>query len=259
MAVKPERPRQAVILAGGRGTRLRPLTDTRPKPMIEFHGKPFLGYVVELLREQGFERILLLLGYLPEVVIDHFGGGSRYGVRIDYDITGADDLTAHRVHHARDRIDDIFLLLYCDHYWPMRFDDLWSAYLASRAPVQVTVYANRDGYARDTVRVGADGFVEIFDRSGRTPGLRGVEIGYAIVRKDVILGLLPQHQEPFEQAVYPPLAESRLLHAFWTERHYYSAGELERIPLTEAFLERLSSRQAAPTAPATSLAQGSNR
>lgn len=137
MAVKPERPRQAVILAGGRGTRLRPLTDTRPKPMIEFHGKPFLGYVVELLREQGFERILLLLGYLPEVVIDHFGGGSRYGVRIDYDITGADDLTAHRVHHARDRIDDIFLLLYCDHYWPMRFDDLWSAYRC-RSPASKT-------------------------------------------------------------------------------------------------------------------------
>ena len=76
-----ERPRQAVILAGGRGTRLKPLTDTRPKPMIEFHGKPFLEYLIEMLREQGFERVLLLLGYLPEVVQDHFGDGSRFGKR----------------------------------------------------------------------------------------------------------------------------------------------------------------------------------
>ena len=66
------RPTQAVILAGGRGTRLRPLTDTRPKPMVEILGKPFLEYQVEQLRDQGFKRILLLLGYLPEVVQDYF-------------------------------------------------------------------------------------------------------------------------------------------------------------------------------------------
>jgi NDP-sugar pyrophosphorylase family protein len=62
------RPRQAVILAGGRGTRLAPITDTVPKPMVPFHGRPFLEYLVDLLREQGFERLLLLLGYLPECV-----------------------------------------------------------------------------------------------------------------------------------------------------------------------------------------------
>jgi len=71
----PDRPRQAVILAGGRGVRLRPITDARPKPMIEFHGKPFLQYLVEMLRDQEFERIVLLLGYLPDVIIDHFGDG----------------------------------------------------------------------------------------------------------------------------------------------------------------------------------------
>ena len=73
-----QRPKQAVILAGGRGTRLRPLTDTRPKPMVEFHGKPFLEYLVDMLREQGFARVLLLLGYLPDVIQDYFGDGSRW-------------------------------------------------------------------------------------------------------------------------------------------------------------------------------------
>ena len=52
-----QRPTQAVILAGGRGTRLRPLTDVRPKPMIEMHGKPFLEYLVEMLREQGLDQL----------------------------------------------------------------------------------------------------------------------------------------------------------------------------------------------------------
>ncbi|HVZ18875.1 MAG TPA: sugar phosphate nucleotidyltransferase, partial [Terriglobales bacterium] len=55
-----KRPTQAVILAGGRGERLRPWTDIRPKPMIEIHGKPFLEYNLEMLREQGVERVVLL-------------------------------------------------------------------------------------------------------------------------------------------------------------------------------------------------------
>ena len=129
--------------------------------MVPFHGKPFMGYTVDMLREQGFESVLMLLGYLPEVVMDHFGEGSDYGVEIDYDVLSADDLTAYRIQHAADRIDDTFLLLYCDNYWPMRFDDLWSSWVESGAPAQITVYSNRDGYTRDSVIVGENGFVDV--------------------------------------------------------------------------------------------------
>src|ERR1700693_1478350 len=89
-----DRPRQAVILAGGRGERMRPITDDRPKPMIPVLGRPFLEYQIEQLRNQGFERILILLGYLPEVVQNHFGDGSRFGVRIDYSVTAPEQLTS---------------------------------------------------------------------------------------------------------------------------------------------------------------------
>ena len=175
--------------------------------MVEFHGKPFLEYIVEMLREQGFDRVLMLLGYLPEVIMDHFGDGSRLGISIDYDVTDADDLTAYRVQHAQDRIDDTFLLLYCDNYWPMQFDRMWQAYLDSGADGQVTIYSNSDKFSKDSVIVGEDGKVAVFDRGRTTPGLKGVEICYAILEKSVVLPLLPDHQELFEQAVYPALAE----------------------------------------------------
>ncbi len=232
------RPRQAVILAGGRGTRLQPLTDKMPKPMVPFHGKPFLGYVVEMLREQGFERVLLLLGYLPEVIMDHFGDGKDYGMEIEYAVTAPDDLTAYRVQQAQHLLDETFLLLYCDNYWPMRFDDMWAAYVESGATAQVTVYSNADGYTRDSVIVGEDGFVEVFDRGRTTPGLRGVEISYAILDKATVLPLLPEHQELFEVAVYPRLAERHELHCYWSEHRYYSVGNHERLPLTEEFFAR---------------------
>src|SRR5262245_37517684 len=96
------RPRQAVILAGGRGERLRPLTDDRPKPMIEFHGRPFLAYLIEMLRDQGFERVLLLLGYRADVVQNYFSDGRDLGVKISYSVSPPADLTVRRVQFARD-------------------------------------------------------------------------------------------------------------------------------------------------------------
>jgi len=236
--IERQRPTQAVILAGGRGTRLQPITHEIPKPMVEFHGKPFLEHIVEMLREQGFERVLMLLGYLPHVIMDHFGDGSRLGVQIEYDVTEPDDLTAYRVKHAQERIDDVFLLMYCDNYWPMRFDDMWKSYMSAGAPAQITIYSNADQFSRDSVIIGEDGFVEVFDRERTTPGLKGIEISYAILDKATVLPLLPAQQELFEVAVYPALAERRQLHSYWSEHRYYSVGSVERLPITEQFLAR---------------------
>jgi D-glycero-D-manno-heptose 1,7-bisphosphate phosphatase len=232
------KPTQAVIFAGGRGTRLQPLTDVRPKPMIEFHGKPFLEFLLEMLRDQGIERVVLLLGYLPDVVMDHFGTGSALGLDIQYRVTEPDDLTGRRLHEARDLLDETFLALYCDNYWPLRLDDLWTSFQDSGAEAQVVVYSNPDGYSRDGVRV-EDGMVTIFDRTRSAEGLNGVEISYAIVSKDLVDELLPDDRQVlFEEAVYPPLIARRGLGAYVTEHRYYSVGSHERLPLTDDFLAR---------------------
>lgn len=217
---------------------MRPLTDTVPKAMIPFHGKPFLGHILDMLREQGFTDVLLLLGYLPEAFTEHFGDGSEYGLRVTYDVTEPDDLTALRVQHASDLIEERFLLLYCDNYWPMDFGDMWDQYVSRGLSAQITVYANDDGYSRSSVIVKEDGVVQVFDRSRTTPGLEGVEISYAILERDVVLPLLPEEQELFEQAIYPALAERGQLGAYWSGHRYYSVGGHERLSLTEAFLAR---------------------
>jgi histidinol-phosphate phosphatase family protein len=232
-----DRPKQAVILAGGRGSRLGSFTETRPKPMVELHGRPFLEYLVEMLREQGFSDVLLLLGYLPHVVQDHFGDGRRFGVRISYSVTAPEDLTVRRLQVARSQIDDIFLLMYCDNYWPMQFDRLWEQYQSAGVLALTTVYSNKDGYSRDSVKVGADGFVEIIDRSRTAPGLQGVEISYAILRRD-LLDRLSNPDLLIEEALYPQLARERQLVAHVTDHRYYSVGSPDRLPLTEAFLAR---------------------
>ena len=76
----------ALILAGGKGERLRPLTSDRPKPMIPLAGKPILEHQIEWMRGQGVTDVVLLCGYLHEVVLSYFGDGSRWGVHIDYSV-----------------------------------------------------------------------------------------------------------------------------------------------------------------------------
>ena len=74
----------ALILAGGKGERLRPLTDTVPKPMVELNGRPILWHQVRQLREAGVTDVVFLVGYLGEMVADYFGDGSTCGIRAHY-------------------------------------------------------------------------------------------------------------------------------------------------------------------------------
>ena len=232
-----QRPTQAAILAGGRGTRLRPLTLTRPKPMVDILGKPFLEYQIEQLREQGFKRVLLLLGYLPEVVRDYFGDGRRWGIKIEYSVSAVEDETGRRLKLAEPFLDSCFLLLYCDNYWPMSITRMWQRYVTAGAPAMITVYSNKDNYTRNSVRVEADGFVSIYDKTCSHPGLNGVEISYAIISKKVIRPLSDANVL-FETAVYPALAARRELSAFVTDHRYLSVGAHHRLPLTEEFFRR---------------------
>jgi D-glycero-D-manno-heptose 1,7-bisphosphate phosphatase len=205
--------------------------------MFEFHGKPFLEYQIEMLRDQGFRHILLLLGYLPEVIQDYFGDGSRWGVKIDYSVTPEENETGRRIKFAEPMLDPCFLLLYCDNYWPMQVDKMWRRFTSVDVPAMITVYRNRDGYTTNSIRIDKDGYVVVYDKSCTSPSLQGVEISYAFLKRSV-LQLLSDKNVPFEAAVYPQLAADHQLLAYVTDHRYYSIGSHRRLSLTESFLAR---------------------
>ena len=76
----------ALTIAGGRGERLRPLTDSVPKPMIQLNGRPMISYQVEWMRGQGVTDVIFLCGYMGEAVQDYFGDGSKFGVNAHYSL-----------------------------------------------------------------------------------------------------------------------------------------------------------------------------
>ena len=233
------RPRQAVILAGGRGTRMRPWTDSAPKHMYPVAGRPFAHWLVEQLAAQGFGEILFLLGYLPEATRAYFGNGERYGVSIRYAATPERWETAARVAEALPGIDPAFLLCYCDNYWPMRALRLWQTWRDSGAAAQLTVYDNADSFTRSNVEV-RDGRVVRYDSTRQAPRLAGVDIGYALFDRRSLEPLLrnADASQSFQEAVYPALAAQGRLAAHTTQHRYYGVGHAERLPAAEQFFAR---------------------
>jgi histidinol-phosphate phosphatase family protein len=236
MQSNSKKPTQAVILAGGRGERLSPLTDKIPKPMVPFHGKPFLQYLIEYLRAEGFERVLLLLGYLPEKVVEYFGDGEKFGLHIEYSITDVTNETGLRLAAVRDRVDPVFFLMYCDNYCPLDTSSMWEQFCQCNVPAQITAYANTDKFTRSNLNVEGP-MVMHYDKSRSAPNLNGVDIGFVFIKAEV-LELLNDENLNFEKVVYPELVAKRQLAGYVTHHRYYSVGNLERLPGTEKFLKR---------------------
>ncbi len=98
-------------MAGGEGTRLRPLTSNLPKPMMPLANKPMMEHVIDLLRRHGFDDIVVTLAFMPDAIRNHFGDGSEYGVHIQYATEETPLGTAGSVRNAADALDERFLVI----------------------------------------------------------------------------------------------------------------------------------------------------
>ena len=231
-----EKIRQAVIFAGGYGKRLAPFTDTEPKPMYPIAGKPYIEHLILQIRDFGIRDVILLLGYLPERIMAYLGDGSRYGMMFRYVVTDVECETQKRILAAEALLDDRFLMMYCDNYCPIDFQKLVMDAEDHGALIQITAYANKDGYTKSNLRIAEDGRVLSYDKKRTLPDLAGVDIGYAVLDKR-ILELTDGENENFEAVVYPQVVAQGKMYATVTEHRYYSIGSFERIALTEEFFK----------------------
>lgn len=225
---------QAVIFAGGLGTRLRPYTDENPKAMYPINGKPFLAYLIEQIQEFGIEKILILLGYMSDKIVNYFGDGSKYNVAISYDITPVDFQTGDRLIYAKDKLEQCFLLMYCDNYCPIDYFRLKEEFYNNDAWIQVSAYENMDNYTKSNLSIGENGRVIIYDKKRITLNLQGVDIGYAVIRKSMLDMIFLEGQN-FENVAYNYAVAQNKMYATLTKHRYYSVGSWDRIELTTSF------------------------
>ncbi len=160
---------QAVIMTGGLGTRLGPLTGKIPKGLIEVGGRPFLDHLILYLRKYGIDDILLCTGYLGDQIISYFGDGSSFGIRINYSQEDHPLGTGGALRPALPKIQDVFFLINGDTFLPIDYNQMLDSFLNSPALMMVAVFRAEKGDSRANLRVERGG--EITELRGRRPVL----------------------------------------------------------------------------------------
>jgi len=116
---------QAILLCGGMGTRLRSVVSDRPKPMADICGKPFLQYLLEMLRDKGITEVIFALGYMGEMIEEYFQDGSAFGLKIAYSYEEEPLGTGGAIRNALPKIlEEEVLVLNADTYFPMDYQGL---------------------------------------------------------------------------------------------------------------------------------------
>jgi NDP-sugar pyrophosphorylase family protein len=145
---------KAVIVAGGKGERLTPLTNTIPKPMIEVDGKPILEHIVRQMKQSGIKDFIFCLCYLPEVITSYFGDGLSMGINIQY--VYEEQIrplgTAGAVKLAEQYIDDTFLVTYADILRIIDIKDFISVHKKRKGTATLAVYKNSNSNPKSLIR-----------------------------------------------------------------------------------------------------------
>jgi len=215
---------QAVILAGGKGTRLKPYTDTLPKPMAPIIGVPFLDYLIFSLIEEGISKILILVGYKSELIINRYKKIKNQNVKIDFSIGKVSDKTGKRIIDAYDKLDKNFLLVYGDNYWPLDLKKMIRNYQNNETPIMTTVYSNNDGMGEygfeNNIIVKKNNIVAGYDKERKNDRANGVDIGYFIIDKEIINPNINENIS-FERDIITKCVNQNNVSAFKTNNHYF--------------------------------------
>jgi len=128
---------KAVVMAGGEGTRLRPLTSNQPKPMVPIVGKPCMEHILELLKQHGLEEVIVTVAFMPQAIRSYFGNGDTLGMSIEYSVEESPLGTAGSVRLASDRLDETFLVISGDALCDVDLTDLIRSHRERGAAVTI--------------------------------------------------------------------------------------------------------------------------
>lgn len=227
---------QAVILAGGLGTRLGDITKSVPKPMVLVAGRPYLEHQLVELRRQGVKDILLLTGYLGEQIEAHFRDGANFGLSVQYSREETPKGTGGGLRDAANLLADEFLLIYGDSYQPIDYRAVLSRLDVDRAAVGVAVlYDNAESTTvPNNIAVDDAGYVVRYEKDApQASDLRYVEAGVLAFRRGVTEFLPQGRPVSLEKDLFPVLIAHRQLLGFPTQQRFYDIGTPDRLKVIE--------------------------
>jgi NDP-sugar pyrophosphorylase family protein len=234
-----------LILAGGEGTRLKPITEKIPKPMVEINGKPFIEYQFELLARNRITDVILCVGYLWEHIKEYFGDSyttsSGKKLKLRYSVEPHLVGTAGAIILAKNLVNNHFFVIYGDSFLPIDYQQLGDILDKNDAVGVISVYENQDKIVNNNMQVDANGFVVDYNKQTQTQKMNGVEAGVNLFKRDLFDSLpktIPQNQKiSLEVDIYPKLIEQRQLLAYMSNKRFYDMGTFERLEIISEVLK----------------------
>jgi NDP-sugar pyrophosphorylase family protein len=225
------------ILAGGLATRLRPITETIPKALIEVAGRPFAEHQMELLRSHGLREVVWLVGYRGEQIQALLGDGRRWGMRCTYVYDGPVLLgTGGAVRRAVHHLGEAFFVMYGDSYLECDYGDVERTFRESRRLALMTVFRNDGEFDTSNVQI-ACGRIVRYDKRARTPEMSHIDWGLGAFAAGAFETYEPD--TPLDLArVYQDLIAADRLVAYEVTNRFYEIGSPAGIADTDAHLRK---------------------
>lgn len=218
----------AIILAGGLGTRLRPLTDKTPKPLLPVKGKPIIEHAIDNFRRHGITDIILSIGYKSDVIRDYFGDGSRFGVRISYCVEDEPLGTGGAIKEASKGMTETFIAINGDNL--ADFD--WTAQLKehreNKAKITLALYPVDDVTQFGIARLDDKRIVEFIEKPSVEEAPSNLNNAGGYVIEPEALDILPEGKSSIELDCFEKLAEKGVVFAFTHHGQWFPTDTLEK-------------------------------
>ncbi len=233
---------KAVIMAGGKGTRLMPLTKDLPKPMIKLIDKPVMEYTIELLKKHGITDIAVTLGYMPESIISYFGNGQAWGVNITYFIEDKPLGTAGSVKSTQNFVSDDFLVISGDCYTEIDLSKAFYFHKLKNSRFTLIAQPHRYPVGLGVLETDIDHRVTAFIEKPEDVKPSLINTGIYIINKEV-LNMIPDGFYDFGKQLIPRLigdVHAYVDYAYWSDIgtlvSYYKTNERLAEKMSESIL-----------------------
>ena len=214
-----------VILAGGYATRLGQLTKDSPKCLIEVNGRPFVDWQLDLLTKSGYTNFIFCVSYKSEMVQNHLGDGSSWGVRIKYSVDGETQLgTGGAVQKALPLLGDTFGVIYGDSYLPIDYSAVELSFLNSKSQGLMTVYENQNQFDTSNVEY-TEGKLRNYQKGMNDRKMHHIDYGLTYFRREAFQS--KSSDASFDLAsISSLLAKEGKLDGFEVFQRFYEIGSV---------------------------------
>lgn len=216
---------KAVILAGGLGTRLRPLTLKTPKPMLPLGKKPILEHLINWNKKNGVKSIVLCVSYRKEKIQKYFKDGKKFGVNIEYAVSKKPLATAGQLKTAEEFIDDTFVCIYGDSIFDFSLKNMIKQHVKKKSFATMSLYEYKTNLAYGVINTSKKGRVISWDEK---PEMKAnINMGCYVMEPDIFKYIPKNKPYGMDDLIKKALINKKLINSFVTKKGFLDIGNKE--------------------------------